>query len=355
MDKIKNYYSILGLEKNASEDDIKKAYRKLAAKYHPDKFATKSEEEKKNAEEKFKEINEAHSVLSDPEKKRNFDQFGDPNGPTMNGFDPFSNMDPFMSGFGFGNNFNQQRRQPKKGEDVQVKIRITLEEAFNGCEKEISYQKKVACTHCNGTGNESGKLDTCPHCNGTGKIRQVSQQGYMTMINETVCHHCKGTGKISSGPKCKKCNGNGYELITETQKITLPKGIDNGIYMGAYGEGHESLEGGVSGNLLYVIIVDKHHLYEREGNNLYITIPVTLEEAWCGCEKVIDTLNNTSLKFNIKELTEDGKILQLTNKGMPLMENPNQFGNLYVEVKYIVPKKITQKQKELLKEFYKEN
>ena len=349
----KDYYSILGLNKNASENDIKKAYRKMAAKYHPDKFATKSEQEKKDAEEKFKEINEANSVLSDPEKKRNYDQFGDPNGPSMNGFDPFEGMDPCgMGGFGFG-----RQKMVKKGEDLQVIVNITLEEVLNGGTKEVTFQRKTKCTHCNGTGNSSGKLDTCPHCGGSGRIRTKTQQGYMTMINETMCQHCMGSGKISNGPKCTHCNGTGYDLITKKIEISIPKGVETGMAINYPQEGHESFDGGINGDLHVVFGVFEHDKFKRKGNDLYIDLPLTLEEAWCGCEKEIICLDGKTVRFTISELTPDGKIFRLKDKGVPNIKrtyfNNEVNGSLYVKVVYIVPKTISKKQKEILKEFYK--
>lgn len=347
----KNYYAILGLDKNASEGDIKKAYRKLAAKYHPDKFATKSEQEKKDAEEKFKEINEANSVLSDPEKKRNYDQFGDPNGPSMSGdFDPFSDMDPFgMGGFGFGNHFRQ--KQVDKGEDVEVVVNLTLEDVLNGCTKEITYKKKVACTHCNGTGNASGKLDTCKHCHGTGMITETQRHGFTIMQSSRPCPHCNGTGKISNGPKCQACGGKGFEYQTITKKITVPSGIETGMAMREMGEGSESLRNGVNGNLIIVFAVNEHKVFKRNNFDLVMELELTLEEAWCGCKKEIECLDKSKINVTIPELTVNDKILRVQNKGL---KAPNgMYGSLYLKVKYKTPKTITKKQKELLHEFYK--
>ena len=362
MSENKDYYSILGIERNASESDIKKAYRKLAAKYHPDKFATKSDQEKKEAEEKFKEINEANSVLSDPEKKRNYDQFGDPNGPSMNNYDPFSGFNPF-GGFDmedYMNNFQQRAPQKRKGESLQVYVDIDLEDVLTDCEKTISFQRKTRCTHCNGTGNTSGKLDTCTHCNGTGRIRTKTQQGYMTMINESVCPHCNGMGKISTGPKCTHCQGNGYDLQTVTQKIKIPKGVDTGMSMCSHGDGHESLDGGPNGDLYITIRVKEHKKFERDGNNLVMELPLTLEEAWCGCEKVIECLDGKSIRITIHELTENNKYLRIRDKGLPNISKhmmtrnvKESMGSLLVHITYIMPKSLSKKQKELLKEFYK--
>lgn len=353
----KNYYSVLGLDKNASDSDIKKAYRKMAAKYHPDKFATKSEQEKKEAEEKFKEINEANSVLSDPDKKRNYDQFGDPNGHSMNGgFDPFSDMDPFgMGGFGFGNRF-KQKQQVDKGENIEVVVEVTLEEVLKGVNKTISFNKKVACTHCKGTGNTSGKLDTCPHCNGTGRLRQMKQEGYMTMINETVCPHCHGSGKISNGPKCNSCNGKGYETKKIEKTISIPKGVETGMATQAAGEGSDSLRGGINGDLIIIFKVIEHPVFKRNGNDLVMNLELTLEEAWCGSKKEITCLDGSKINVTIPELTQYGKVLRVPNKGLVPLENKyysNGNGSLYLQVSYKTPKTISKKQKELLHEFYK--
>jgi molecular chaperone DnaJ len=353
MEENKDYYSILGLNKNASDSDIKKAYRKLAAKYHPDKFATKTEEEKKEAEEKFKKINEANAVLSDPEKKKNYDQFGDPNGPTMNGgFDPFSDMDPFgMGGFGFGNRF-RQKPQVDRGEDIQIVVKITLEEVLKGVNKTITYNKKTACTHCKGTGNVSGKLDTCTHCNGTGRIREIKQEGYMTMVNETVCHHCHGTGRISNGPKCSACNGKGYENQKVEKTISIPKGVETGMATKQHGEGSESLRGGINGDLIIIFEVIEHSVFKRNGGDLIMDLELNLDEAWCGCKKEITCLDGSKINVTIPELTEHGKILRVPNKGLTTLQNYNN-GSLYLQILYKTPKKLNKKQKELIQEFYK--
>lgn len=348
----KNYYSILGLDNNATENDIKKAYRKMAAKYHPDKFATKSESEKKEAEEKFKEINEAHSVLSDPEKKRSYDQFGDPNAE-FSGFDPFGGMDPFgMGGFGFMGN----KQRVDKGEDIQVVVEVTLEEVLTGVSKTISYKQKIVCNHCKGTGNASGKLDTCPHCNGTGQIREMKRDGYMTMINQTTCHYCHGTGSISNGPKCKHCNGNGFEYKNIERTINVPNGVETGMATKQPGEGSESLRGGINGDLIIIFKVKDHETFMRNGNDLVMDLNLTLEEAWCGCKKEITCLDGSKINVTIPELTQYGKILRVQNKGLKPLHSQNGYGqnngSLYLQIKYKMPKTISKKQKDLLKEFY---
>lgn len=351
MGENKDYYSILGIERNASESDIKKAYRKMAAKYHPDKFATKSEQEKKDAEDKFKEINEANAVLSDPDKKRNYDQYGDPNGPKMGGgFDPFSDMDPFgMGGFGFRDTFRHQRVD--KGEDVEVVVNLTLEEVLNGCTKEVTYKKKVACTHCNGTGNVSGKLDTCQHCHGTGMITETQQHGFTIMQSSRPCPHCHGTGKISNGPKCQVCNGKGFEYQTVTKNITVPPGVETGMAIKNTGEGSESLRNGINGDLIIVFAVYEHKVFKRNNFDLVMELELTLEEAWCGCKKEIECLDKTRINVTIPELTVNDKILRVQNKGLKI---PNgMYGSLYLKIKYKTPKTISKKQKELLHEFYK--
>jgi molecular chaperone DnaJ len=221
----------------------------------------------------------------------------------------------------------------------------------------VTFQRKTKCTHCNGTGNSSGKLDTCPHCGGSGRIRTKTQQGYMTMINETMCQHCMGSGKISNGPKCTHCNGTGYDLITKKIEISIPKGVETGMAINYPQEGHESFDGGINGDLHVVFGVFEHDKFKRKGNDLYIDLPLTLEEAWCGCEKEIVCLDGKTVRFTISELTPDGKIFRLKDKGVPNIKrtyyNNEINGSLYVKVVYIVPKTISKKQKEILKEFYK--
>ena len=341
----KDYYEILGLKKGASDKDIKSAYRKMAAKWHPDKFATASEEEKKEAEEKFKEINEANAILSDPEKKSNYDQFGDPDGAMEQDFDPFGGFNPFG---GFGSRGNQI----EKGEDIEAKVYITTKEAYEGCTVDVKYNRLRKCVHCNGTGSDDGKVHECPYCHGTGRIRQQVQRGNMTMINETYCYHCNGTGKDKSVKECKHCGGTGFETENSVETITLPAGVETGMGLKIQGKGSEPLHKGINGNLYIIVIVKDDTEYKKEGDDLIKKLELNLDEAWNGTEKLINCIDGTTVKIKIPELTECNKRFRIKGKGW---KNLNGYtGDLIVEVKYIVPKKMTNKQKELIKEFYKQ-
>ena len=342
----KNYYEILGVDKNASEQDIKKAYRKLAAQWHPDRFANETDEKKKEAEEKFKEINEANAVLSDPEKRANYDQFGTAEGFGDPGFDPFEGFNPF-GGFG------RPRQRVEKGEDIQVTVNITLEEAYRGGTKEIKYHKRHTCAHCNGTGSEDGKDHKCPHCHGTGRMRTQSQRGNMIMMQETTCPYCHGTGRGEVAQPCTKCHGTGYEETEVRKTIEIPRGVPDGGYYVLEGEGNAPKSNGINGDLYIIFKVMPHSRFAYQSStNLSMSMNLNLYEAWCGCKKTIECIDGTKINVTIPELSEDGKVLRVAGKGMP--NQPGGYGDLYVVVHYDMPKKLTSKQKDLLKQFYTE-
>ena len=360
-----DYYEALGItdeEKkltgDAFADVVKKKYRRLASKYHPDKWVNGTEQEKKEAEEKFKQINEANMVLSDPQKRERYD-LGDTTGfdfPDFSNFsfNPFGDDDfnPFGGGFSFFGN-NRQRKQVERGQDVQVDVYVTLEEILNGGSKDVKYQKTVPCKHCNGTGSSDGKEHVCEHCHGTGRITQTTRRGNMVMQNITACPYCGGTGKGSgSADKCKHCGGSGVETMCETTKINIPYGVFDGAAMRMVGNGCEPrTKGGINGDMIVVFHELPHSTFTRDGNNLLMDLEVDIDEALCGCSKEINTLDGHKIKIQIPELTEYGKVFRLAHKGIPHAQM-SSVGDLYVTVKYRKLNSITEKQKKLIREFY---
>ena len=344
MSSKKNYYEILGIDKNATTEDIKKAFKKSSLKWHPDRWATGTDEEKKVAEEKFKEINEAHSILSDPQKKKNYDTYGDPNG----GGSIFDNMDmdDFFSPF--------RNNDPRivKGENIQTTVNVTLEEMFNGSKKTIKYQCKITCPDCNGSGlSSNGKREFCPHCNGTGRIRKVSRNGYSTFVQESVCHYCQGVGQKIINP-CKKCNGSGLSYETKEITIDIPVGIFNGAAISMEGYGSAPYDGkGINGDLIILFNEIKHPLFKRKDDDIYSEIELNIVDALLGTEIQSETIDGSKVKFNLSEITKDGHILKLTGKGMRNVRMPSHRGNHYITIKYKYPNNLSEKQIELLKEF----
>ena len=342
----KDYYSILGINKNATEDEIKKAYKKLCIQWHPDKWAGKSEEEVKKAEEMFKDINEANSVLSDPQKRQNYDMFGSEDGIGQ-GSSPFG-RDPFEE---FMKRFSDMETV-EVGSDVNVEVVLTLKETFEGVSKNINVSKFRKCSACNGTGSADGKVDICPDCNGTGFVTHSTVNGNFRFSNRTVCPKCHGKGKKIVN-KCSKCNGSGLEMYSEQIKVDFPAGIYDGAVMTIQGYGNSTASNnGRNGNLNIIIRVTPDKEFERVGNDIVKHINVNLLEAWCGCEKIVESIDGKKYKLNIKELTKDGTRLAFRGKGFP--DRKYGDGSFIVVVHYEIPKKITKKQKELLEKFYKE-
>lgn len=340
---MKNYYEILGVDKNASDSDIKKAYRKLAAQWHPDRWVNATEEEKKTAEEKIKEINEANSVLSDPEKRKNYDMFGNAEPGFDEGFDPFEGFNPFG-----------RRQRVEKGEDIVAYVDLTMLESFTGVRnKEVKVNKKEPCKHCNGTGNEDGKEHKCPHCNGTGRI--VKTQGGTNTFFQTIttCPYCRGTGKEVTKP-CKECKGSGFSDSYETKKFDIPAGVFDGADMVI--QGHGSLpknRNGMPGDLHLMIHVSNDRNFIREENDLVYILELNLYEAWCGCEKTVYRIDGQQYRIKINERTEDGYEIIKYGAGFEDVRM-RERGNFIIRVKYKTPTKITKEQKKLLEEFYKE-
>ena len=355
----KDYYNILGVKKDATQEEIKKAYKKLAIKYHPDKMAGKSEEEKKEAEEKFKEINEANSVLSDETKRRQYDQFGSMDGNFSNfgDFNGFGNMgDPFKAAYEFFNNGRYGGQHfVEKGEDVKITINITIQDALKGCDKKIKYKHDVPCSHCNVTGSSDGITHTCPTCGGTGMVSRQLRRGNMFFTETSPCPDCKGTGKKVTN-KCNYCGGTGFEKVEETIDINIPKGCFTGIVIPFEGKGSETLsKNGIRGDLYVHINVIPDERFIVNPNNpteVIQKIQLTLYEALCGCDKIIDCIDGSQVKITIPQLTKDGKVLNLKGKGLPDVRQTNYIGDMKIVINYQLPNSLSTKQKETLKKYF---
>ena len=354
----KDYYKILGVDKSSSKEEIKKAYKKLALKYHPDRVA---EEKKKESEEKFKEISEAYAVLSNEEKRKNYDAFG------HSGFNQRYSQEDIFRGADFSNIFEEifgggffgessifsdlfGRNRIRRGRDLQYNLTISFEEAAFGCEKELNIKKNLTCEKCGGTGAEKGELISCEKCGGTGQIRINRKTPFGIFTQATFCPKCNGTGKIIK-KKCKFCDGKGIVNKKIKIKIKIPAGIDDGQALRVQGKGEEVKEG-KSGDLLVVMNIKPHKFFKRQRNDIYFTLPISFSQAALGDEIKIPTLYGDT-KIKIPSGIESGKILRLKNKGI---ENIQGFGkgDEFVNIKIETPKKLTRKQKKLFKELASE-
>ncbi|HHW00505.1 MAG TPA: molecular chaperone DnaJ [Clostridiaceae bacterium] len=353
----RDYYEVLGLDRNASEEDIKKAYRKLAKKYHPDLNPGD-----KAAEAKFKEINEAYEVLSDPKKKEQYDRFGHA-GMDGNGFGGFGGFgggfedfdfggigdifESFFGGTGFGR--SRSRTGPQKGADIKYSMEVSFEEAAFGTEKEISVNRMETCTTCGGSGAKPGTSPTtCTRCNGTGQIQYKQSTPFGHFVNVKTCDVCHGEGKVITNP-CQTCNGRGKVRKKVNIKVRIPAGIDDGQTISLRGEGEAGTRGGPSGDLFILIRVRPHPLFKRQGNDVVCEIPITFVQAALGTELEVPTLDG-KVKYNIPEGTQTGTVFRLRGKGIPFLRGSGR-GDQYVKVHVEVPKKLNEKQKNALRAF----
>ncbi len=354
----RDYYEVLGVSKGASDDEIKKAYRGLAKKYHPDMNPGDKE-----AEAKFKEANEAYDVLSDKEKRAKYDQFGhaafDPSMGGGSGFGGFGGFgggdfdfgDIFSSFFGGGGGSSHSRRNmPIDGEDVATRITIDFEEAAFGCKKDITFARVEGCPDCNSTGAEKGtKAETCSVCRGTGSVtvKQQTMLGYMQ--TQRQCQECRGTGKIIKTP-CKNCNGKGFIKVNKKLEVSIPAGIDSMQRIVLRGQGSAGRNGGDNGDLIIEVRVKNHDLFTRDGNNLYCDVPISFTEAALGAEIDIPILGGKPEKYEIPEGTQSGTSFTLRGKGIPDI-NSKRRGDLIITVLVETPKNLTGEQKKLLRSF----
>lgn len=351
----RDYYEVLGVEKSADEAAIKKAYRVLAKKYHPDMNPGDAE-----AEKKFKEASEAYAVLSDPEKRRQYDQFGhaafDGGAGGAGGFD-FSGAD-FGDIFGdiFGDFFGGGRRSsarnngPMKGANLRTSVRITFEEAVFGCRKEIDLTVKETCKTCNGNGAKPGtNPETCTKCGGKGQVVFTQQSFFGTVRNVQTCPDCQGSGKVIK-EKCSDCRGTGYISMKKRYSVDIPAGIDNGQSTRMPGLGEPGINGGPRGDVLVEVIVGRHPIFQRQDFNIYSTVPVSYAVAALGGEVVIDTVDG-KVVYDVKAGTQTDTKVRLRGKGVPSWRNKEVRGDHYVTLVVKVPDKLSHEAKELLKQF----
>ncbi len=347
-----DYYKILGVERNASADDLKKAYRKLAMKYHPDKNPNDKE-----AEKKFKEINAAYDVLKDDKKRQTYDQFGEAglNGGFGGGRNGGGNPFDFSGGFSdifedlFGNfaGGNRQRKASNnnRGSDLRYNLEISLEEAFRGENKQIKINTLATCDSCNGSGSEGKKeKETCPTCGGSGRIR--TSQGFFTV--ERTCGTCGGTGSIIKNP-CKKCGGEGRIRKEKTLSVKIPAGVEEGMRIRLSGEGEAGIQGGQAGDLYIFISIKDNPLFTRENTDLHYVAPIKITSAALGGEVLVNCIDGSKAKVKIPAGTQQGQQFRLKGKGMPKV-NSSYVGDMYVHANIQIPTSLNKKQKELLEQ-----
>jgi len=347
----RDYYDVLGVNKSATPDQIKSAYRKLAVKYHPDK--NKGD---KASEEKFKEASEAYHVLSNSERKQNYDNFGhaafENGGGGRGGFGNFDFSSHFSDifedffGEGFGGGGRRSRRTNHRGSDLRYDLSITLEEAYSGKKQNIQFSTSEKCNTCKGNGSKPGySPDRCSYCGGNGRVR--SNQGFFTV--QQTCPQCNGSGEEITNP-CNDCNGQGKKQTSKKISVTIPKGVDDGTRIRLAGKGEAGSRGGAAGDLYLFINVNSHDLFKRSDENLFFEFPISIADAALGTTIEIPTIDGGKAKIKIPDGTQSGKQFRLKGKGMPFMRR-GDFGDLYVQVKTEVPVYLNKEQKDLLEKF----
>ena len=356
----RDYYEVLGIQKGASEDEIKKAYKKLARKYHPDMNPGDKE-----AEEKFKEVNEANEVLSDPEKKARYDQFGfagvDPNyGAGQGGAGGFGGGfggvdlgdlfgDIFGGGFGFGSSSRANPKAPQRGESIRASVSISFTEAAFGCEKSVTIERSEQCPTCKGSGCAPGTTpEICPDCHGSGTVQTRRQTPMGVFASNGPCRKCGGTGRLIHQP-CSDCRGSGAVRKRRTIKVNIPAGIDHGQTISLRGQGGAGKNGGPAGDLLITVMVQPHEIFRRDGVDVFCEAPITFTQAVLGAELEIPTIDG-KVKYSIPEGTQTGTVFRLKGKGVPVL-NGRGRGDQYVTVVIETPRSLNKEQKEALRRF----
>jgi len=357
----RDYYETLGLSKGASAEDIKKAYRKLAMKYHPDK----NKDKPKEAEEKFKDLSEAYEVLADQEKRTRYDQYGHAGvestfrqgGFDWSDFTHFEDISDIFGGFsgsGFGGSiFDQffggrQRSGPQEGHSLRYDIEISLEEVAKGIEKELNIPHSVQCKTCKGQGAKAEDIRACPTCKGAGQVQRGQKRGNTNFVSISHCPTCRGAGRQIVKP-CTTCGGAGHTKVTSKIKVSVPKGAEEGMRLRIRGAGEASANGGPPGDLYIVIHIAPHDVFDRDGRNLYIEVPISFGEAALGAEIEVPTLNGAAL-VKIPQGTQTGTVFRLKGKGMPDLRGYGD-GDEFVAVQLVTPTKLTSEQKGLIREF----
>jgi molecular chaperone DnaJ len=353
----KDYYEILGVSKNASQKEIEEAYRRLAIQYHPDRHPPEKKEEMR---EKFKEISEAYAVLSDPNKRKQYDMYGHA------GIDSSYTPEDIFSGVDFGSVFRDigfdsvfedlfdffgvktQRRGPQRGADIEIPVTITLEEAYKGTEKQISFYHTVVCPVCKGSGAKPGtSKKVCPKCKGQGTI--VYSRGFFTF--KETCPRCKGSGEIVDIP-CERCGGHGKIKQQESIVVKIPAGVDNGTSIRVKGKGEAGVEGGSSGDLYVAVRIQPHPVFVRQGDDLVCKIEIPYPVAVLGGEVEVPTIDGSKIKMAVPQGTQPGKVFRIKGKGMPDLHTGRK-GDLYIEVSIQVPSKLNERQRNALREYAK--
>ena len=350
----RDYYEVLGVEKGATAEEIKKAYRKNAMKYHPDRNPGDKE-----AEEKFKELGEAYEVLSDDDKRARYDQFGfagvDPNygggaggyGPGFGGFGDFGDLgDIFGSFFGGGSSRRNNQNAPRPGENVAARLDITFEEAAFGCEKEVTIQRIENCGSCHGSGSADGVIETCSQCRGSGQVRTTQNFMGIQMQSTATCPQCNGRGKMVKTP-CSTCRGKGKVKRSQKIRVKVPAGIDAGQTIRVPNEGCVGSNGGPNGHLMVDITIKKHPIFTRRGMDIFCEVPISFTQAALGDSIDVPTLEGKAT-YDIPEGTQTGRQFSMGGKGIPQVNNPKRRGNLYFNVVVETPTRLSKEQKDLL-------
>lgn len=340
----KDYYNILGVSKNATQDEIKKAYRKKALKYHPDKNP-----DDKKSEEMFKKVGEAYDVLSDSDKRSNYDNYGSSKNPFGNGNpfsgDPFDQGDPFDI---FSEMFGRGRRSRrgggiKRGTDLRVNLTLSLNDVLNGINKKIKIKREVLCNTCNGNGGSNPR--TCMKCKGNGRVRKSVSTVLGTQVVESLCDNCNGDGTINT-KKCNSCGSMGVEIKEEVIDIEIPKGVEDGMALEMRGKGNE-IKNGNNGNLVIIISVEGDSKFERRGSDILLNKDISVMDAILGSDININTLES-NIKFKIEKGTQNGKTLRLKGKGLPYINNSDMRGDLIIKINVVIPKSLSEEEYSVL-------